>query len=118
MFFWHRVNEVICVKLENLSFRQVAFGIFLLAILNWAFLQFVALPNMSEQDRKGIYTGWISSPYSYAISVAIILAFGWFAFSYRGRHATHGKRIAAFGMALAGLWGMLLIVLIRVTWHL
>jgi hypothetical protein len=60
------INEVICVKLENLSFRQVAFGIFLLAILNWALLQFVALPNMSEQDRKGIYTGWIFSPYSYA----------------------------------------------------
>jgi hypothetical protein len=106
------------VKLENLSFRQVAVGIFLLALLNWAFLQFVALPNMSEQDRKGIYTDWIFSPYSYAISVATIVALSWFAFSYRGRHATHGRRIAAFAMALGGFCGMLLSVLIRVTWHL
>ena len=55
VFFCHRVNEVRCVKLENLSFRQVAVGIFLLALLNWAFLQFVALPNMSDQGREGIY---------------------------------------------------------------
>ena len=106
------------MKFGNLSFRQVAACIFLLALLNWAFLQFIALPNMSEHDRKEIYAGWISSPYSYAIAVALILAFGWFAFSYRGRHSTHGRRIAAFAMALAGLWGMLLIVVVRVTWRI
>src|SRR5580765_8168824 len=111
-------NEVSRVKLENLSFRQVAVGIFLLTLLNWAFLQFIALPNMSEHDRKEIYAGWISSPYSYAISVALILAFGWFAFSYRGRHSTHGRRIAAFGMALAGLCGILLIIVVRVSWRI
>lgn len=90
MLFWHRA-------------KHVAVGIFVLALLNWTFLQFVALPNMSEQDRMGIYSGWISSPYPYAISIAIVVALGWFAFSYRGRHATHGKRIAAFAMAFAGL---------------
>lgn len=106
------------MKLENLSFRQVAAGIFLLALLNWALLQFIALPNMSEHDRKEIYAGWISSPYSYAIAFALILALGWFAFSYRGRYSTHGRRIAAFGMAVAGLCGMLLIIVVRVTWHI
>jgi hypothetical protein len=106
------------VKLENLSFRQVAVGIFVLTLLNWAFLQFIALPGMSEHDRKEIYTGWISSPYSYAISVALILAFGWFAFSYRGRHSTHGRRIAAFAMALGAVCGFLILVLIRLAWHI
>jgi len=106
------------MKLEQLSFRPVAVGIFLLTLLNWVFLQFIALPNMSEHGRKEIYAGWISSPYSYAISVALILAFGWFAFSYRGRHSTRGRRIAAFGMALAGLCGMLLIIVVRVSWRL
>jgi len=105
-------------SLEKLSFRQVAVSIFLLALLNWAFLQFIALPNMSQHDRKEIYVGWISSPYLYAISGALILAFGWFAFSYRGRHSTHGRRIAAFGMALAGLCGMLLIIVVRVSWRI
>src|SRR5262249_52287342 len=112
------VAEVSRVMLENLSFRQVAVGIFLLALLNWAFLQFVALPNMSEQERRGIYAGWISAPYSYGISVLIIFAFVWFAFFYRGRHSTHGRRIAAFGMALGGLCGMLMILVIRLTWHI
>jgi hypothetical protein len=110
--------QVSYVELENLSFRQVAVGIFLLTLLNWTFLQFIALPNMSEHDRKEIYAGWISLPYSYAISVALILAFGWFAFSYRGRHSTRGRRIAAFGMALAGLCGMLLISVVRVSWRI
>jgi len=89
--------------LESLSFRQVAAGTFVLALLNWTFLQFVALPNMSEQERREIYAGWPSAPSFYAISVAIIFAFVWFAFFYRGRHSTHGRRIAAFGMAL-GAW--------------
>jgi hypothetical protein len=106
------------VKLENLSFRQVAVCTFLLTLLNWAFLQFIALPNMSERDRNEIYAGWISSPSSHAISVALILAFGWFAFSYRGRHSTHGRRIAAFGMALAALCGMLLTIVVRVSWRI
>jgi hypothetical protein len=106
------------VKFDNLSFRKVAVGIFLLALLNWAFLQFIALPNMSQHDRKEIYAGWVSSPYLYAIAVTLILAFAWFAFSYRGRHSTHGRRITAFGMALAGLCGILLIVVVRVTWHI
>jgi len=106
------------VRLESLSFRQVAAGVFVLGLLNWTFLQFVALPDMSDQERRGIYAGWISSPYSYAIAVALILAFGWFAFSYRGRHSTHGRRIAAFGMALAGLCGMFMILVIRLTWHI
>jgi hypothetical protein len=112
------VAEVSRVKLGNLSFRHVALGIFVLALLNWAFLQFVVLPNMSVQECGGMYAGWISAPYPYAISVLIIFAFIWFAFFYRGRHSTHGRRIAAFGMALGGLCGMAMILVIRLTWHI
>jgi len=79
------------VKLENLSFRHVAAGIFVLALLNWAFLQFIGLPNMSEHERRGLYAGWTSAPSFYAISVTIIFASVWFAFFYRGRHSTHGR---------------------------
>jgi hypothetical protein len=112
------VDEVSRVRLEKLSFRQVTVGIFVLALLNWAFLQFAALPNMSEQERRAIYSGGMSTPYPYAISVALICAAIWFAFSYHGHYSTQGRRIAAFGMALAGLCGMLMILVIRLTWHI
>jgi hypothetical protein len=106
------------VRVENLSFRQVAAGIIVLALLNWALLQFVGLPNMSEQDRRGIYAGWMSTLYPYAISVLFIFAFVWFAFFYRGRHSTHGRRIAAFGMAFGALCGLVMIFVIRLTWRI
>jgi len=106
------------VKFESLSFRQVAVGIPILALLNWGIFQFGILPKMPEQERKGIYAGWMSTPYPYVISLAFVCAAIWFAFSYRGRSSTHGRRIAAFGMALATVCGMLLMLVIRSTWHI
>jgi hypothetical protein len=106
------------VKLENLSFRLVAVAVAMLALVNWAIFQFAALPKMTEQERRGIYAGWMSTPYPYAISVVLICAAIWFAFWYRGRFSTHGIRIAAFGMAVGALFGMLMILMIRLTWHI
>jgi hypothetical protein len=93
-------------------------GIPILALLNWGIFQFEILPKMPEQERKDIYAGWMSTPYPYVISLAFVCAAIWFAFSCRGRFSTHGRRIAAFGMALATVWGMLLMLVIRSTWHI
>jgi hypothetical protein len=98
--------------------RQVAVAVPILGLFNWAILQFALLPGMTEQQRRGIYSGWMSTPYPYAFSAALICAAVWFVFSYRGRYSTHGRRIAAFGMVVAALCGMLMIVLIRATWHI
>jgi hypothetical protein len=35
----------------------------ILGILNWAVLQFVILPHMTQQERVDIYAGWMSTPY-------------------------------------------------------
>jgi hypothetical protein len=106
------------VRLENLSFRQVAVAVAILGLTNWAILQFAALPNMTEQERAGLYAGWMSTPYPYAISAALIAAALWFVILYQGRYATHGKKIAAFGIALGALAGMALLLIIRRSWHI
>jgi hypothetical protein len=48
------------VKFEDLSFRQVAVAMLILALLNWATFQFEMLPKMTQQQRNGIYAGWVS----------------------------------------------------------
>lgn len=106
------------MKLEKFSFRLVAVAVPMLALLNWAIFQFALLPKMTEQERKGIYAGWMSTPYPYAVSVALVCATMWFVFWYRGRYSTHGIRIAAFAMAVGALSGMLMILVIRLTWHI
>jgi len=106
------------VRLENLSFRKIAIAISVLAFLNWVGLQFVFLPKMTQQERTQIYAGWMSTPFPYAISLALICIAIWFAISYRGRYSTRGRRIAAFGMAIGALGGMLLILVIRATRHI
>ena len=106
------------MRLAEFSFRQIAVGILILAILNWAICQFGLLPNMAEQDRREIYAGWMSTPYPYVISLVFVCGAAWFVFSYRGRYSTHGRRVAAFVMALGALGGMLTILLIRVSWHI
>jgi len=106
------------VRIENLSMRHVAIAIPILGLLNWAFLQFAALPGMTEQERGGLYSGWMSTPYPYGVSVLLVCAAAWFVFSYRGHYSTHGRRIAAFGMALGALCGMLMVLVIRITWHI
>jgi len=73
---------------------------------------------MTEQDRKGIYAGWMSTPYPYAVSVALICAAIWFVFLYRGSYSTQGRRVAAFAMALGASCGILIILVIRITWHI
>jgi len=92
--------------LEKLSFSASRGQYIPAALLNWAFLQFIALPNMSQHDRKEFM--WLDfSPYLYAISGALILAcVVGSLFLIRGRHSTHGRRIEAFGMALLVVWNV------------
>jgi len=106
------------LKLSDLSIRQVAIAVPTLAILNWAVFQFAVLPNMSEEERRQLYPGWISSPYVYALCFIFIGFALWFVFLYRGTLATHERRIALFGMALGSFFGMLMISAIRLSWHI
>jgi hypothetical protein len=106
------------LRLGDLSFRQISVAAVILWIVTWAGFQFVILPHLTQQERVGIYAGWMSTPYPYTISVSLILAAGWFAFSYRGRYATHERRILVFGMALGVIGGMLMILVLRASWHI
>ena len=112
------VDETWKLRLNNLSFRHITVAIPILSLFNWAILQFAVLPNMTEQQRRGIYPEWMSTPYPYAISFALICAAIWFVFSYQGRYSTHGNRIAVFAMVLAGFCGMLILLIIRLTWRI
>jgi hypothetical protein len=98
--------------------RQVAVAVPILGLLNRAILKFALLPGMTAQERRRIYSVWLSTPYPYAVSAALICAAVWFVFSYRGRYSAHGRKIAAFAMAVGALCGMLIVVLIRATWHI
>ena len=102
---------------ENLSTRQIAVLVPVLGLLCWSILQFALLPHMTEQERRGIYPAWMSTPYPYAVSLVFISFASWFAFLYRGRYSTHGRRMAAFAIVLGALCGMLMILVIRHTWH-
>jgi hypothetical protein len=106
------------MKLENLSFRQVALGVLVLGFLTWAGLQFAILPSMPAEERKQLYSGWPSTPYPYFVGIAFICFAVWFVFSYNGSLATHGRKIVVFAMALGSLGGMLMILAIRLAWHL
>jgi len=106
------------LRLETFSLRQVAIGIAILGLANWAILQFGLLPMMTAQQRDAIYPAWASSPYVCAISLAFVCAAIWFVFSYRGSHSTQRRRIIVFAMALGALGGMLLTLVIRTTWHI
>ena len=55
------------MRIENHSIRQVAVAVPILGLFNWAILQFALLPGMTEQERKGIYSGWLYTPYRYAV---------------------------------------------------
>lgn len=106
------------LKLSDLSIRQVSIAIPLLAVLNWAVLQFAILPNMSEEQRKQLYPGWTSSPYAYALCFIFVGFAFWFVFLYRGILANHQRRLALFAMALGSIFGMLMISGIRLFWHI
>ena len=106
------------MQLKDLSLRQTAVAVLLLGFVNWAVLQFVLLPEMPDEQRKRLYSGWASTPYPYAVSVVFIGFAIWFVFSYRGRFATHGRKVAIFAMALGALCGMVMILLIRTVWHI
>jgi hypothetical protein len=106
------------MRIENLSFRKVVLAIATLGFLSWAIDQFLLLPQMTEQERKGLYRGWGSTPYPYAISMAFVFAASWYVFRYRGRYATREGKIVLFAMMLGTLCGLLLIMVIRVTWHI
>jgi hypothetical protein len=89
------------MKLEDFSLRQVAVAVPVLGLFNWAFLQFVSLPHMTESQRKQLYTGSAFAPYGYAISIAFVCFAAWFVFFYRGPQMTHGRKIASSGWRLA-----------------
>jgi hypothetical protein len=98
--------------------RQVAIGVPVLGLLDWAFLQFIALPNMTDRQRALLYSVWDSKPYLYVLSLAFVGFAIWFVFFYRGPLMTQGRKIAVFGMALGAVCGMLMIFVIRFTWHI
>jgi hypothetical protein len=100
---------------NRLSYSQVSVAVLTLGVLNWAFLQFALLPGTREDERRQLYAGWLSTPYSYPLALGLSGFAFWFAFGYRGACSTHGRRIAAFGMGLAALAGMLLIFVARMT---
>jgi hypothetical protein len=106
------------MKLEDLSLRQVAIAVPILGLFNWAGLQYVVLPHMPEGRRRQLYAGAASSPYLYAVSLAFVVFAAWFVFKYQGRFATHGRRVAVFGMALGSLCGTIMIIAIRAYWHI
>jgi hypothetical protein len=106
------------VKLEDLSIRQIAIGVPILGLINWAILQYAILPSMPEDRRKQLYAGLAGSPYLYGVSVAFIVFAVWFVFSYQGRFATHGRKVAVFAMALGSLCGLIMILAIRVYWQI
>src|SRR5262245_27653311 len=91
------------MRVENLSLRQVSIAIPVLALINWAWLHFAVLPSMTGDQRRRLYSGWGSTPYPYALSVAFICFAIWFVFSYRGKFATRGRKIGVFAMALGSL---------------
>jgi hypothetical protein len=97
--------------------RQVAIAVPILFLLNWAFAQFVALPNMPENQRKQLYTSAFA-PYGYSISIAFVCFAIWFVFFYRGPWMTHGRKIVIFALALGSVGGMLMVLVIRLTWHI
>jgi len=106
------------MKLEDLSLRQVAIGIPALVFAYWAAMQFAILPHMSEERRRHIYPNDFRAHYLQAVSIAFMVFAAWFVFRYKGRFATHGRRIFVFAMALGSLCGWLLEVAIRTYWHI
>lgn len=98
--------------------RQVAIGVPALGLLDWAFLQFIALPNMTDRQRALFYSAWDSKPYLYVLSLGFIGFAIWFVFFYRGPLMTPGRKIVVFGMALGAVCGMLMILVIRLTWRI
>jgi hypothetical protein len=73
---------------------------------------------MTQKQRQMMYSGWLSTPYPYAVSLAFVAFSVWFVFFYRGRLSTHGRKIATFGMALAALGGMVVILVSRIVWQI
>jgi len=108
------------MKFASLSLRQVAIGVPIFGVLNWAILQFAILPKMTEAQRMRLYAGWSSTPYPLLINTAFICFAVWFVFSYtyKGSLATPGRKIAVFAMALGSLCGMLVSLAIRVVWRI
>lgn len=104
------------MKLDDVSLRQVAVGIPVLALAYWAALQFAILPHISEDRRRHIYSA-VGAPYLRAASL-IFMAFAvWFVFRYQGRFATHRRKIVVFALALGSFCGMILEFAIRTYWH-
>src|SRR5579863_5566150 len=103
---------------ERLSLRQVSICVLVLGVLNWAGLQFVILPKMTVAERREIYSGWMSTPYPDVAGLIFICSAAWFLAFYRGTRATHGIRIAICAMASGAFYGMLMILAIRIAWHI
>ena len=106
------------MKLEKFTFRQVTVAVLILGLANWAVLQYALLPRMTNDERKAIYSGWMSTPYPYLISIVWLATATWFLVFYHGRFTTHSRRIAVFGMTLGAMSGLLLILVIRIAWHI
>ncbi len=106
------------MKIEDFSLRQVAIWIPALVVAYWAALQFIVLPRMSEERRQHIYPNNFGAHYLQAIGFAFMVFAAWFVFLYRGRYATHGRKVVVFAMAVGSICGMVLEFAIRSYWHI
>lgn len=72
------------MKFEDLSLRQISVGVLAIGLFGWTWSQFVILPELTVGQRKQLYSGWYSTPYSYVISFVLTCFAMWFVFRYRG----------------------------------
>ena len=106
------------MKATQITFKQLGIGIALLMVINWAFLNFVMLPKMTVFERQNLYPDWLSNVYFYLLEASVVLVACWFAFRYEGRFGTYPRKLAAFAIALGILGGLLIIGVIRASWHI
>ena len=102
---------------EQLTYKNVAIGIVLFAIANWAMSQFVIFPRMSLYQRESIRASLNHGVSSYLLTLGLIAFALFFVFYYRGRFGTHRNRIVVFAMATGAACGLVLSTILRVTWH-
>ena len=105
------------MKLERLSLRQIATGVPVLGLIEWAWAQFVFVPRLTTAQREDFYSGGYYA-YAWMFGIAFLCFAMWFVFFYQGTLATHKRKIIIFAMGMGSLCGMLTNLAIRLTWHI
>jgi hypothetical protein len=104
--------------IKDLTFRQVAISVPILAIVVWVLFQFVILPNSSPVQRTQFFPPSASTPYPYLWEAVVLIVGIWFIRQYRNRKDLKVWRITAFAILLASFCGLLVTLAIRLTWHI